>query len=56
MKSIKQLQEEIAEYDNIKLGAAQVLGNDWHYEIKDSTQGEIVCFIEYTGPRVSRQC
>ena len=55
MKSIKVLLEEIAEYDDIKVGCAQVLGDHWEYEIKDTTDGPKVLPLAYVGPRVSRQ-
>ena len=52
MKSINQLKQEIAEYDDIKVGCAQVLGTDWEYEITED--GEVL-LLAYTGPRASRQ-
>ena len=52
MKSIKVLLEEIAEYDDIEVGCAQVLGDHWEYEITDN--GEVL-LLAYVGPRASRQ-
>jgi hypothetical protein len=52
MKSIAQLQEEIAAYDDVRVGAAQVLGTDWEYEIKDTTDGPKVLILLYVGPEV----
>lgn len=51
MKSIQQLRQEIAEYDDVAVGAAQVLGSDWDYEI--TSCGEVL-ILAYTGPAVQR--
>jgi len=47
MKTILQLKREIAEYTDIEVGCAQVLGEEWEYEIKpDGT----ILIMGYIGP------
>ena len=52
MGTILELKKQIAEYDDLVVGCAQVLGKDWEYEIlPDGT----VPIIKYVGPATQRQ-